>query len=273
MDQNGLTEQKIADATSQSLFLRKVPGATRLGEPGCWLGVRPTLPPDIEWPISVFERSPDVPDVRMHFVAQIDLAALADWPGLPVRPASGTLFLFLDTIFAPTLGAERGGATVIYWPEDVSGFAERQAPAIPDVTDHEWVSIWYRDNPVSEYTRRAVTFEPMAYPDEIVCDRAGLWKEAVDAILTEQKRLAKLVAHEIKGPALVFDSPQFAINRMFGDVVPESDLPREDWVTLLLVEHDDDLNFTYGDCEPVRFCIERSALAAGRFENVVLQVR
>jgi hypothetical protein len=266
MDQSGSSEQIVADATSQSLFLRKVPGATRMGEPGCWLGGRPTLPPGIEWPISVFENSPDLPDLPMHFLAQIDLAALADRQGLPTRPLSGTLFFFLDTIFAPTVGAPRGGGTVIYWPEDVTGFPERQKPAIPDVTDHRWVSFWYRDNPISEYTRRGFTFEPMAYPDEIVCDEAGFWKEAVEAILAEQKRLAKLVAREITGRS-------FAINRMFGDVGPESVLPREDWVTLLLVEHDNDLNFTYGDGEPVRFCIEKSALAAGRFENAVLQVR
>ncbi|MEM8793399.1 MAG: DUF1963 domain-containing protein, partial [Pseudomonadota bacterium] len=64
------------------------------GLPGCWLGGRPTLPPEIEWPWD------DVTGgTPMRFLGQINLAQIPPVAAYPEMPRTGTLFFFHEGLF------------------------------------------------------------------------------------------------------------------------------------------------------------------------------
>lgn len=117
--------QAIEDARRPALLLNKTKFADGPGEPGCWLGGEPTLPPHIDWPYQEVEgiSSP------LYFIVQINLARVPRSEGFPDVPETGTLFFFFDPTFWTT------DAKVIYVDEDASVFPPTAMPDLPDVND------------------------------------------------------------------------------------------------------------------------------------------
>lgn len=121
-----------------AIAMVRVKNQTDPGTPGCWFGGKPTLPPNIDWPIYHNQR-PQV-SVPMHFLVQINLAYMPRVLGMPKLPTKGTLFVFVDPIFAP-MGEDEvpnppfqsgRGTKVIYVPTDTSIYTPRNPPSLPD---------------------------------------------------------------------------------------------------------------------------------------------
>lgn len=96
-------------------------------------GGHPNLPDALDWP-----RNGERP---MHFIAQIDLAALPKTHAqagrefaMPARPEKGTLFVFLpldaDCIY-------QGDVATLYWPDPVPDLPERTPPEDTAPLDEE----------------------------------------------------------------------------------------------------------------------------------------
>ena len=122
MDFENLTEAEIEalvqEARKPALLLNKTKFPDGPGEPGCWLGGDPTLPPDIEWPYHEVEGVP----VPLSFVAQINLARVPRRPEFPPVPETGTLFFFFDPVFSTS------DAKVIYVEDEFSRTPPRRMP-------------------------------------------------------------------------------------------------------------------------------------------------
>jgi len=102
------------------------------GAPGCWFGGKPTLPPDIPWPMFASRHYPYA--TPMHFIFQINLACFPLALQLPKLPPKGTLFFFFNIIFdVEPWGSIESGARMklIYVSDDVSTCPTREMPPIP----------------------------------------------------------------------------------------------------------------------------------------------
>jgi len=255
----------LEQAKRPGLFLRKTPEADGPGAPGCWLGGAPSLPARLEWPTFAVSGLPEVP---MHFVAQIDLAQAPRAPGPWDMPARGTLFFFYDTIFAPVVGLGAEGGRVLFAPGDVSEAPLHPTPAFPDVTGNPDVSFWYSEAPTTGYRKWSVTFESMLFYDDALFDAPEFWPAASARNMDEDARLRKLTRKDRSRGSVEGWSNQFAAHRMFGDDALGATRPSDDMVPLLTVESDDDLGFTHGDRVPIMFLIKGSDLAAGTFDRI-----
>ena len=79
----------IAAARQPSIWFRR----TEIATGKSWLGGLPTLPPGVTWPRHGKSKAP------LHFLAQVDLAALPPTPlkpGGPILPRDGLLLFFAD---------------------------------------------------------------------------------------------------------------------------------------------------------------------------------
>lgn len=258
-------QEMLAEARRPGFHLRKTPESNGPGAPGCWLGGEPTLPPHIDWP---FYQVGSYPSVPLHFVGQIALAEVPEMSGLPPMPRKGTLFFFFETVLAYTLGMDDTSARVIYAEDDVSTYPARKMPPIPDVSEFndDCVSIWYRDEPTKGYARWPFTFEPITFSDQIAFPDNEFWQASVDELLAEQERIKKLTRKDRARGVVPGCSSEFAIHRMFGANLPDAPISGDEWTSLLIVEPDRDLGFTYGDGEPIAFMIRKDELATGNFE-------
>lgn len=86
----------------RALDLQVPPRRGHEGMPGCWFGGRPTLPPEIDWPVYVHNGHA----IPMHFLAQFDCASLPKLEEYPM-PESGTVMFFYE----PHLNMERYAMT------------------------------------------------------------------------------------------------------------------------------------------------------------------
>lgn len=232
--------------------------------PGCWLGGLPTLPADIDWPVYAQDGSPAVP---MHFLAQLDLAQVPEAAGMPDLPTTGTLFFFYDTIFAPAHDITQGGK-VIWVDSDLSGVPERPMPAVPEIApDDIALTFWYADEPTAGYRKWAVTFVPFeGWRADMFRNRA-FQEAATDANLTVDDDLYQ--AEERRLANLDSDRPEdFAPHHMFatrGRREPDGDLVR-----LLALRSDMDLGFTHSGGDWIVFHIDKTNLASGNFDAMLL---
>ncbi|MDJ0637922.1 MAG: DUF1963 domain-containing protein [Paracoccaceae bacterium] len=130
-------------SAAAALFLRPLPTGLVTGAEAVRFGGKPRLPAGLEWPARLegyLEKQP----VADHFIAEIDLSrlprefSLADQTyTFPELPQAGTIFIFLpllnDAIY------DTNSPSVLYTPEDVTGFPEREPPdALPDVRVSEF---------------------------------------------------------------------------------------------------------------------------------------
>ncbi|MFW2590233.1 DUF1963 domain-containing protein [Sagittula sp. SSi028] len=141
-----MEEQEIA-----GIWLRKTPLDTDEGAPGCYLGGLPTLPDTYEWPIHTIDDG--AVSVPMHFLGQINLAALPQANFLPEMPRSGTLFFFFDPVYSD--GWEQGNnAAVVYVEEDVLDVPPRTVPEGLPVEEECFpyqISWYYEKNRTTQY--------------------------------------------------------------------------------------------------------------------------
>lgn len=126
------------------------------GLPGCWLGGRPTLPPEIEWPWYEIEGKKWAP---MHFMAQLNLEFVPQLIGEANLPRKGHLLFFYDSIFAPVNQRGQKACKFIFIDGGVEGAPYREIPEIPELPswplgcDELEPFYQYLESPVPEYER------------------------------------------------------------------------------------------------------------------------
>ena len=125
-------------ARKLAAILLRTPQQTDEGMPGCYFGGRPTLPPHIDWP-TYKSGVPGLDPVPLHFILQINLKYLPRALDFPEMPNHGTIFVFVEPMFAPQEFKQgpsllqKDAATIIYVADDVSKYEPREAPSIPDI--------------------------------------------------------------------------------------------------------------------------------------------
>ncbi|MEM8792113.1 MAG: DUF1963 domain-containing protein, partial [Pseudomonadota bacterium] len=117
------------------------------GLPGCWLGGRPTLRPEIEWPWD--EVSGGTP---MRFLGQINLAQIPPVAAYPEMPRTGTLFFFHEGLFEEYLNNAKFSHKVIYVESDVSTHPTRRPPEMPDLSERPFFELM-KTKPDDEYKK------------------------------------------------------------------------------------------------------------------------
>ena len=117
----------LDDASLDGLLLFKTATPGKSGTEGCWIGGRPTLPRDLDWPIYSDNKCGDIPLV---FVAQIDLAALPFASAQTGLLDDGTLFYFFEPLRGSLNDFEEGGSRVLYTSHDVSNTRPRNLSLI-----------------------------------------------------------------------------------------------------------------------------------------------
>ena len=127
-------------ARKLAAILLRTPQQTDEGMPGCYFGGRPTLPPHIDWP-TYKSGVPGLDPVPLHFILQINLKYLPRALDFPEMPNHGTIFVFVEPMFAPQEFKrgpsllQKDAATIIYVADDVNECEPRKAPPIPDIND------------------------------------------------------------------------------------------------------------------------------------------
>lgn len=78
----------VEAARRPALLLNKMKFPDEPGEPGCWLGGAPTLPPECEWPHhQIADRH-----IPLHFIARINLATVPHATASPMCPQAARCF-------------------------------------------------------------------------------------------------------------------------------------------------------------------------------------
>lgn len=163
----------LAGTLVPAVLVSKMPFGQIDGTPGCWLGGRPRLPEDIEWPYVLRDEEPFYP---MHFVAQFDLAQLPTSFAQTGLPAQGSLLFFASYLE----DVEYGNSTVIYLEEDVSEAPLRAPPPMPDNLENLNEKRWWARNPVSSFDYCPVELiEYQAIDPNALYDEDGFVDQAV----------------------------------------------------------------------------------------------
>ena len=255
-------DDMLFEASRPGLMLSKTRLPDDPGAPGSWLGGRPTLPPEIDWPWFAPEDTPLVP---MHFVAQIDLAQVPRMNGLPEIPRTGTLFFFFDPILAPVRGLGFGGARVIHVDRDVSGYAPREMPKIPGSLDPDEMSFWYTENPTHGYRRWNFTYLAFTGYRQDLYPNNAFQMAVAEANLDVKDDLIERTAERREGWE-EHRSQSFAPHHMFGStgrLEPVGELTR-----ILAMRGDSDLGLDYGNGDWIVFWVPDGDLAMNNFDNV-----
>lgn len=250
-----MAEDVLREYKRDGLLIAKTAHPEDEGAPGCWLGGKPTLPPDLKWPYVDFEGV----RIPLHFMAQINLAEVPDceWS----FPRVGTLFFFFDPVVAPGLSMNMG-SQVIHVTDDVSGCEPRSMPPLPD-TYEPFTPDRTAIPPNGHY--RQWNFMFSAYETyDIPGGRSEFWSQATSRVLDiyarlereDTKRIRKVAAkHHVRAKS--------SRHRMFGD--RDLDLVEADDVPLLSLEfHERDVGFE-GLFDGIVWWIKQSDLSRGDF--------
>ncbi|MFK7943798.1 MAG: DUF1963 domain-containing protein [Paracoccaceae bacterium] len=261
----------VADAAIPSVLLVKTDTDILDGAPGCWLGGAPTLPPEIDWPWLPNRGEPSHP---LHFIAQINLAALPPELFDGLLPDAGTLFFFANYVSDVDVA---GGSAVILVEEDVSHHPPRQQPAFPDSFDDSYPMGWWAGNKVTSFRRWPVTFLPFAAVNHNAFQHEEYWRHAIRRVGAQFEALAKQAepADGRKFRSAEWSGPgrrrgvMNGTHRMGGPSTPYNQAGGDepDTIRLLTVEDDDDLGFALQSCS-LAFFIDISDLEVGNFDAV-----
>lgn len=258
-------EEMIAQALRPALFLRKTPNPEDPGAKGCWLGGEPSLPSDIDWPYYEYE---DYPRVPMHFLAQIELSEMPQVPELPEMPRTGTLFFFVEPMYAPVMDMN-GGCKVIYSRESCLGLPARPCPEMPSIEDNDLhLCMAYRENPAVQYAKWNFRFEDVECFELGTFDNRVVEERLLAKKLKVEGRLEKSTEQDRKGG----QSEDFQFHRMFGDDGLGANRISGQ-VPLLTIGSDADVGTWFGDVVPVMFVIDQTDLSVGSFDRVVAMER
>jgi Domain of unknown function (DUF1963) len=238
------------------------PGASRFAGPA-------DVPPGFEWPLARESRRARAKR-PLSLLAQINLAELPR-PWLDELPPAGWLLFFLDTFDIVWGGHdEQPDRYRVYYVPPGQRLVRTRHPALPAA------------DPKAPH---ATSFHPTWTMDDEGC-RNDLSDESAQVARSTLSDvvLAQAGSHQLLGcPLAIAGRPGFKCEPY---EAPESiaDLERVNqinrpadrdrrWRLLLQVQHDDALNWRFGDCGLTYFMIRDSDLAAGRFEAAIPEMQ
>jgi len=259
-------DEIIDQARAHGFLLRKTRRPDDPGTDGCWLGGRPTLPDHIDWPWSE-KGEHGIQPMPLHFIAQIKLDSIPWHDGLPEMPRTGTLFFFMDPIFAPIHEFDPDLARIIYVNEDVSCFPERSIPAgLPDLSTLNEIAHGYEASPFDEFVKWNFEFIPRVHYNSYAISDPALSNTAEKKNYTEFDRLSEL--SDANNTPTVHS--MFAGARHVNDYSRTRPRVREkDRVPLLAISDDYDLGFVVDQTNyGVVFWIDRNDLGNGNFNKL-----
>lgn len=203
----------------------------------------PDLPPDMDWPSAGGK--------PLIFAAQYNLAEVHRADRMNPLPDRGMLYFFLagdDLLW----GAPRDAVSfqVLYRDVDPSGLR----PAIyPDDLPREACP-----------PEQGIRFRlEKTLPDvEVSEEMDALWYDLMDQLYELEERSA--THHQAFGQPLSLEADVFATcRRQTGKETP-------DWVLLLQMDSDEELEMAWGRFGILSFCISREDLLTGRFDEACL---
>lgn len=241
------------------IWLRKTPLNTDEGAPGCYLGGLPTLPDTHDWPIHTIDDG--AISVPMHFLGQINVAALPRARFLPEMPRSGTLFIFFDPVYDSSWEPGNNASAVVYVEEDVLDVPPRPVPeGLP--VEEEWfpysISWFYEKNRTTQYKKWPVFLEVFWEVGE------GTNFPSSDLKRDSEEDRTRAYDGEV-GRTRFFVQHSFVLlsNFFFNDA--PKDLFRPGLIPLLVLDFDKDVGFNNGQ---MVIAIDPIDLAQGQFKNV-----
>lgn len=249
-------DRAIEASRRPALLLNKTKFPHDPGEPGCWLGGEPTLPPRYEWPHNIVKgvNSP------LYFVAQIDLSCVPGSIAFPKMPKVGTLFFFYDPVFLTFDGH------VIYAEEDVSKYPPRRMPNLPGPESFEEDPSIHGLSEVPTFKKWNIdfvdfdTFLPDLFQNRILQQHiSGAQQTAINTAGEETK--------ERWSGAEAGSSQEMSLSYLFGSQT-ELRAPKGENVLLLKIDQDKDV----GIWDPVfwYFWIPAEALKVRDFGQVFM---
>ena len=270
---------------------------TDSGDPGCWMGGEPTLPPEIEWPH--FQETNLNLDVPMHFLAQVNLARLPKADYGSTIPKYGTLFVFSDPIFAPLYQLGRStpamqaglGARVIFVPEEVDQYPFRAAPDSPEALKSNldlaplcnYVSSGYREmvernirsaSGLHKWPFRFVTIDtnPMDHPSfegNEMNGQAAKWvDDAIFKISNDFGSSAGLIGYIAGAPA--YDIIRHSQYRKSDPDHSHWPVLSDDHIMLMQLASSEYTGFCHAEFRDLSFWITKTELEKEKFDNVVV---
>lgn len=248
----------MAEACRTGILLNKTRQPDDPGTPGSWLGGRPTLPLEVDWPWD------DAGVVPLHFLAQIDLRYLPRLEEQPDMPNSGTLFFFCDPIFQQFLNHGRSGHKVIFVDDDLSGHPLREMPDIPDVRGlpvSRTIGSPYA--PRQHYRRwnfEYHLFEAFYWSNDLDhWSQRAILNANVDAYETLEAQTAERRPTGTRG-----EKPAFCFHHVFG--ASGSLDPTDGWIRLLALRADKDIGIRLSGSH-FAFWISPADLIDRNFDN------
>ncbi len=270
IQKNNLTDfaDRIMTASKPAIHISKVEtqecviGASRLG------GL-PDIPTDFQW----VSRE----DFPLSFLAQINCADLQGFASAKNLPSSGMLYFFYD-VFDQPWGFDpndRGSSAIIYYPS-----TKNLIPAsFPEGTNlyNEWLfsssAIQFREV-LSLPSYESLPFEKLAIPRNSVDDYVNFIDD-VNKLRAANEPIHQMFGHStnIQGDMqLECQLTSHGIN--CGDasgyndpIAKDLEVGAADWLLLLQLDTDDDLEMLWGDMGRLYFWIRESSLQSKSFKE------
>ncbi|MCW1928691.1 YwqG family protein [Bhargavaea beijingensis] len=245
LEANGLAEfiAPLSGLAKPGFALAKEDAAGTLAPGASKFGGAPDLPPDME--------PPSKDGKPLTLIAQLNLSDAALAGNARPLPASGVLSFFYDTEEQPWGGEEgdRSGWKVLYF-EDPADLERREVPE--EVMLPEFAASF----------RAQETLDTDAVFDMDFDDETG---ETIFELLEEGAP-----HHRVLGHPFAVQNPVFTeVAHYCGGVADwdEAEKAAEDYVLLLQMDSDDDLDAVWGDLGMLYFCIRKDDLAEKRFDR------
>jgi uncharacterized protein YwqG len=270
IQKNNLTDfaDQIIASIKPAIHISKVDsqesviGASRIG------GL-PDVPTDFQWVLSQ--------DLPLSFLAQINCADLQGLASAKNLPNSGILYFFYDAIEQPWGfdPSDRGGSAIIYHPS-TENLIPSVLPEGADI-DNDWLfpssAIQFREV-LSLPSYDSLPFEQLAIPEDSVDDYVNLIadvnelmaaNEPIHQMLGYSSNIqgdmqleCQLTSHEINcGDPSGYNDP----------IAKDLEAGAADWLLLLQLDSDDDVEMMWGDMGMLYFWIQESSLQSQRFDE------
>jgi uncharacterized protein YwqG len=224
-------------------------------------GGNPLLPPNFEWPVGLDGRP-------LEFLCQIALNEIGSNEVSAQLPKTGILSFFYDCE-EMRWGIEqkdRHGWRVLHFPDASQLSPMPIADRTRELSPTEMKIEFRAENTFPDLNSEEVS------DWELADDDADAYSDFVEDSYGDKHPLHRICGHaQLIQNDLLLDCEVSSTGRPYTDLSPQQrEATKDAWMLLLQIDTDDDLGIMWGDAGMIYFCIRRSDLQAGAFDNVWL---
>ncbi|PZO37748.1 MAG: DUF1963 domain-containing protein [Pseudanabaena frigida] len=264
----GMFADLIEAAIQPAIHLSKVDsqesaiGASRIG------GL-PDVPADFQWVL--WQNRP------LSFLAQIDCADLQGFDSAKYLPNSGMLYFFYDEIEQPWGfdPSDRGSSAIIYHPS-TENLIPSSLPEGADI-DSGWLFTSYAlkfREVLSLPSYDSLAFEQMSIPQDRIDDYVNLIEDMKELIAANEP-MHQMLGHSSNIQGDMQLECQLTSHGIHCDdasgynspIAKDQAAGASDWLLLLQLDSDDDVEMMWGDVGMLYFWIRKSSLQSKRFDE------